>query len=93
MVLWSVEMSESLGFKNSHILTLSGTLVITRSRMFSPRVGVVFSCSKKKLFNHLINEFSVRRLYIITISHLSLGIPGFLFPIPSSSIPFPDFLF
>jgi hypothetical protein len=59
MALWSVEMSESLGFKNSHILARSETLVITRSRMFSPLVGVVFSCSKKKLFINLINELSL----------------------------------
>jgi hypothetical protein len=60
MALWSIKMSESLGFKNSHILTRSATLqVITRSRMFSALVGVVFSCSKKKSFNNLINEFSL----------------------------------
>ena len=52
-------MPESLGFKYSHILTWSGTLVIRRSRMFSPLVGVVFSCSKKKSFNSLLNESSL----------------------------------
>ena len=58
IALWSVKISVLNGFKTSLTLTRLGMLVVTRSRILFPLVGVLFTCSKKKSFSKLTKAYS-----------------------------------